>query len=515
MRFLPALTFMLIFSTSLPAWAKAPINDAGAARVKALVQSMIDQQSMMHNSQSNKIVTQGDIKVEQASSYYAVTLPDITSITQYEKDGETKKFITKIGIIGMNVIPTDNSKEWKMSVAIPTPIKYLDGNEKTLAQLDIGQQQMIGLWNEDLNAFAEFNGQYRDLLIHNNQSAKNAKTRVKINNFTLKSNVKESGDNLWSGPSKFTISDFFVEAQPDIESAFQPVFSVDKMEIAGSVKDFKPEAQTQIQKIFSNLGNEQPADPTTLKNIFPLLLSMLDSVAFKMSLEGFKITPNEKMLSQEPLELQKAFFGFGLSGLKQNMMSNNFSFGWHGLSGTKDQAKENNTIPTTMSFSFALDKLPLAPLINMGNQLASSGANKDNIAQMAMMNAMMMLPQKLSEAGTTIRIKDTMLKHPNYKFNFDGHLKADQASVIGVNGEATIEALGLNNAITMLERQRAEIAGDAAKEEKVNKLLEQLQTLKIFLQDDPNGSDLKTVKFVLDNQGQTLVNGVNIKEIKN
>ena len=101
------------------------------------------------------------------------------------------------------------------------------------------------------------------------------------------------------------------------------------------------------------------------------------------------------------------------------MLSNNFSFGWHGLAGTEEQKKDDNTIPTTMSFSFSLDKLPLEPLFNLGNQLASSGATKDNVAQMAMMNAMMTLPQKLSEAGTIISVKDTVIKHPHYKFNIE------------------------------------------------------------------------------------------------
>jgi hypothetical protein len=507
MRFLPILTFLLILTTSLPVLAKAPINDEGAAKVKALVQSMIDQQSEMHTSEYSKFVTEGKIKVEQAKSYYAVTLPDITVISQREKDGETKKLITKIGIIGMNVIPTDNAKEWKMTVAIPTPIKYLDENKKTLMQMDIAQQQMVGTWNEDLNAFSKMNGQYRNIVLHNNDSEK--KIRVNIDEFSIKSNSEQGANNLWSGPSDIQLSNLAVITPTSSED--QPALSIGNISIIGSMKDYAPELQSKLQKTFSALGNKTVTDPKEFTDAFPLLLNLVDSMAFKMSLKDLRVSPSANTLTQVPLELKEAFFGFGLHGLKTKMFSNNFSFGWHGLSGSEDQQNDSNTIPTTMSFSFALDKLPLEPLINMGTQLANSGANKDNIAQMAMMNAMMTLPQKLSEAGTTISIKDTMLKHPHYRFNFDGHLKADQASVIGVNGEATVKAVGIKNVITLLETQHIEASED--RKIKIDKMITQLKTLQKFVKDDPNGSDLKTAKFTLDNQGQTLVNSVNIKEI--
>jgi hypothetical protein len=180
MRFLPAFAFILIFTAALPALAKPAINDAGAAKVKTLVQNMIDQQSKMHMSKTSQFVADGDIQVEQAKSYYAVTLPDITIVSQHEEKGETKKLIAKIGIIGLNVLPTDNENEWKMTLAIPTPIKYLDENNKTLMKLDIGQQQMVGVWNEDLNAFADLNGQYRDLLLHNNEQDSGKKLRIRV-----------------------------------------------------------------------------------------------------------------------------------------------------------------------------------------------------------------------------------------------------------------------------------------------------------------------------------------------
>lgn len=507
MRLFPILTFVLILMTSLPVMAKAPINDEGAAKVKALVQSMLDQQSEMHTSEYSKFITEGEIKVEQAKSYYAVTLPDITVVSQSEKNDKTKKLITKIGIIGMNVIPTNNAKEWKMTVAIPTPIKYLDENKQTLMQMDIGQQQMVGTWNEDLNTYSKINGQYRQIVLHNNDSEK--KIQINIDEFSIKSNSKQGANNLWSGPSDIQFSNLTVTTPKTPED--KPALSIGNIKIIGSMKDYAPELQGSLQKTFSALGNKTITDPKEYTNIFPLLLNLVDSVAFKMSLKDLKISPNTNTLTQEPLELKEAFFGFGIHGLKTKMFSNNFSFGWHGLSGSENQQDDSNTIPTTMSFSFALDKLPLEPLINMGAQLANSGANKDNIAQMAMMNAMMTLPQKLSEAGTKVSIKDTVIKHPHYRFNFDGHLKADQASVIGVNGEATVKAVGIENVITLLETQRIEASED--RKVKIDKMITQLKTLQKFVKDDPNGSDLKTATFTLDNQGQTLVNGVNIKEI--
>lgn len=76
-------TFFLLFGFSLiagggPAAAAPAINDAGAAGLKTQIQTLLDRQKSARKLAGGELVTQGEILIEQADNYYAVTLPDIT-----------------------------------------------------------------------------------------------------------------------------------------------------------------------------------------------------------------------------------------------------------------------------------------------------------------------------------------------------------------------------------------------------------------------------------------------------
>ncbi|NQZ14580.1 MAG: hypothetical protein HRT94_07140 [Alphaproteobacteria bacterium] len=510
MRLLSLCTLVLLTLTTA-AHAAPAINDEGAAKVKALIEGMLERQKNAYSSTASQFVTDGDVQVEQAKTYYAVTLPDITVISQRERKGEVKKLITKIGIIGMNVLPTDNPKEWKMTVAIPTPIKYMDENQTPLMKMGVERQQMMGIWNEDLDNFSKINANYNDIIFSSlDPESEDKDVRIRVRNIGIKSNFTQDENNLWSGPSNILIEDTVVEKK--YGERYTPLVRISKMNMAVSASEFSAEAQRKLEDFTNNIDvDSEVEDPTAYLGIFPIFLDLMDSSAFKITMNDLNILPTGNAVSREPLKLDEAFFGFGISGLRQKMLGNTLSFGWHGLSGVDERQNKTQAIPKTVSFSFALENLPLQPLIDMGSQLVDAGVNKDNIAQMAMMNAMMSLPQKLSDAGTKVSLKDTMMKHKNYQITFDGHLKATQESIIGVNGGATIKSLGVNNAIILLNKQK-ERANEERKAQ-LDQLIAQLSMIQKFGQDDPSGSDVKTIEIVLDNQGQTLINGQNMKEV--
>ncbi|MEM9469761.1 MAG: hypothetical protein AAF988_06320, partial [Pseudomonadota bacterium] len=209
------------------------------------------------------------------------------------------------------------------------------------------------------------------------------------------------------------------------------------------------------------------------------------------------------------IELEEAFIGFSLSGLRSRSLEKTISFGWHGLSGTEEQQKENNTLPTTASFVFKLEKLPLNALNRLVRQISNSEANKNNIAQIAMMNAMMSLPTQLSRAGTKISIKDTMFKNPNYRLNFDGYVQANEDSIIGANGELTIKALGLSNLISILEQSAENLPVD--RQISTSSFLTHLKKFEQVATPAPEGGDVQMVYITLDNEGRALINGQDIK----
>lgn len=504
MRLLPFLTILLIFASQSSAIAKAQINDEGASKVKQLVQNFLDEKTSINVKGQRKLIADGEIKVEQAENYYAVTLPDISIISKNNKSAVQDNLITKIGIIGLNVSPTDNPKEWTVAVAIPTPLKLLNSNKQNLGEVTIGTQQVIGTWSEDLNAFSKFNGTYTDLKV----KKETEKSEIHIEKIKIKTNIEQSNKskNLWSGPSKVDVSNIsFGNLE---EGKYVSGAEIANVNVIANVKDFSPYTQDKITHMATQV--KEVSSSATVETATPFMLPILDifdSSAVKITLGGLNISPDKNPLTNTPIKLKEAFIGIGINGLKDRMLGSNVNIGWHGLSGVEQQ--NDTPIPTTGSFSANLKRLPLQPFIDfvadMSNIKTSGGS-----PQMAMMNAAMTLPKKLSDAGATLSIKNTALKHPKYALSVNGEIKASQNSIIGLKGEYVIHSSGIQNAIELLKKQR----GGASQEKliRINDIISKLELLQNLSVSVPGSANVKEVKITLDDQGQTLINGVELQQ---
>lgn len=506
---LSAISCIAIQSTAL---AKEPISDEGAAKVKKMVQSVLNEHKQANTSKNSQFITDGSIQVEQAASYYAVTLPDISIIRKREKDGETKSSTTKIGIMGLNISPTDNPKEWSVAIAIPTPLKRLDHNQKPSADISIGSQKMSAIWNEDLKAFSKAKGKYNNIII----SKEDGTLQTNINELTINTDVTQSDQNLWSGPSNIQLSG--ISIQEVKEGEYIPKVEVGKVNITSTVKDYSPYMRDKLSHIMNNvkdnIGDTKDATTQSISAVAPVILPLLDltdTSALKVTLSDVKVASKANTMTNSPITLKEAFFGFGVHGLKSRMLGHDLNFGWHGLTGKKSALKDDNIIPTTASFSLKLDKLPLDPFITLITQLSSAQSSDNSMAQMATMNTMMSLPQKLSDAGTAVTIQNTKLSHPSYAFDLSGQLKASKDSIFGGNGEATIKSSGIDNVIELLKKQRP--GASQRKLIEISHFIRQLTTLKNISVADPNNKGMQTATFILNNKGKVVVNGVPLEQV--
>ncbi|MCI5060609.1 MAG: hypothetical protein MRY79_06010 [Alphaproteobacteria bacterium] len=119
----------------------------------------------------------GNIEIEKTDEYQALTLPELT--LQYQSGNKIK-----LGLIAINATPQEDV--WKMSIALPTPILYLDAQDNVLAQLDIGQQQMNAVWNLNTKKITNITGTYSDLVL---TSAEQERT-LKITKLLLSSKIQ-------------------------------------------------------------------------------------------------------------------------------------------------------------------------------------------------------------------------------------------------------------------------------------------------------------------------------------
>ncbi len=112
-----------------PNSARAAIDAAGAEAVKKMIKSMVDSQieTIQAQSPSLKINMSGDYIVEPKDTYYAVKTPHMIfqfNETKSRQDTHLNAFFTvDYGSNHINVMPGTVANQWRMAVALPSPIR--------------------------------------------------------------------------------------------------------------------------------------------------------------------------------------------------------------------------------------------------------------------------------------------------------------------------------------------------------------------------------------------------------
>ena len=513
------LTLCFITILPLSAQAKPEINDAGAAELKKIITDMFEEQVGTSGLKGLELVKEGEITVEQAPSYYAITLPAIELIAE-------EGFKVKIGLTTINAVPNEsNDKEWKMSMAIPTPILF-STNKGKVYQINIRKQKNGGTWNSDLNTFSKFASIYEDISL----DTADGQTIFNLKNAITKSNYVEIGDNKWKGDVKFTASDLSIidpekkvnfhvggiSMLSDIDGYDPEIGKKYKKEMMGEVdkietltaemlsKDKKPspERVTQIQKELDVINNN-------ILSSFGLILKSFNRSTSSFSLQDIDVSGvNKKTGETEGFKLGSLLFNLGVDGLTRENINGLFSISYDDL---KLPSNKENTelVPTKLKQKITLNNLPINQLIEMGKNLSDANKKNPDSAKMMALGSLMSLKDTMAKAGASIKISDSHMSNDIYSAKIDGAINANASSKFGAIGDLTIVTTGLDKTISILEN-KASAEADPAKKQKAMMAIGQLQTLNQF--SAPNGNE-KICKLSLDAQGNTLVNGMNLQEV--
>lgn len=135
------------------------IDTKGAVKLRTIFQTFIDNQKKTFvPAMGVSLMYDGRVSVEQTGTYYAVTLPHIKILYN---DGR----IFDIGMISVNAVPDRTPGRWRMTAAMPTPMVVRGADGKVIKRIVIGSQKSMGVWDERLKGFINFDGVYNDVAL--------------------------------------------------------------------------------------------------------------------------------------------------------------------------------------------------------------------------------------------------------------------------------------------------------------------------------------------------------------
>lgn len=469
-RFLPViLAFLLVLSTPLYA---AEINDSGSTKLKTMFSRMLEDQKKEVLARGSSIETVGEIVVEQADTYYAVTMPEL-------EISDSEGGFVKIGMVSMNVTPTEKDDEWKMSLAIPTPIILIDENKKEEISINIGSQKAGGVWSEKLNNFSKLVANYNDITI--GPSGKEG--IISISKMDVLGNLSEDSDGLWSGPTKFNLEDIRIKSDKANDS-----ISINNVQIDASVNGFDIAKQQALTKKLQEQEEKIKGD---------MILAFIEAAGkgsdFKMTISDLKASSQKK----GSFSINNIFINSGFSQAEEGKINTTVDFGYNGLTASN----ETDMTPEQMKFDLNLKNIPLKDLIEKTVASIPSGTN-EGAQRVAALQMMMTLPQLLAQSGMTLQMNDTKLMSDSYQVRVAADFAANANSPVGFAGAMNMSFDGLDETLTKLEAKVSE-----ATPEKQQKIKKSLGIFKMVQQQCPKSGNTYDCEIAITNDAKFLLNG--------
>ncbi|WP_435641316.1 hypothetical protein [Micavibrio aeruginosavorus] len=503
-----SLLSVLMIST---APASAAVDPAGADAVKKLVANYLDNQKNTINADGDMtMVTKGDITVKPAGDYYATTLPHIS--IQYD-DGS----VFEIGTITANITPGDAPNLWKMTWALPQPMTMIGANKKPEARVTFDDQALSGVWHSDINTFVQLNAQYKNIVttVYDEKNAPDVTVTLPEARFGI--NLKQGANGNWSGPSHYTASNITVE------SPQEPGFvKIGKIDAIGEITDFSPAMAKDFEDKISAMSESMAttgAVPSAghVQGMYDLVLTYIgnicDSMSTQFSVHDFQVNAPAK--GEEPAQkfgLKTISAAFGMKGFRSNDVSLNMALDYNGFTAEPklDQAE---TIPTESRVDITIKKVPYNELTELGRSTLKSSMTGGAGAELAGLQALMLIPQLLTNAGTSVNIKDTTFGNDLYGLKMNGDVIANMQSVLSATGKARIEVAGMDKLIAEVKKQ-SETATDPAVKKQAGEVLAGLTMLQMVGQQQPGtdakGRAVRTYDIELTKEGQMLMNGTDM-----
>lgn len=480
---------LLAYSSMTPVSAQE--LDADGQRLKAMFDKLIQNQE---NAPAYPIKFDGDVAVEQSGEYYAVTLPYAT--VDYP-DGS--KF--EIGMIAINASAHEQPDQWKMTFAIPTPIQYTDAKDGEGFIVNIGGQRASGIYNDTLGYFSKLDANYKDISmtnINNEFSFNLPEARIV---YDLDSD--ESG--LWSGPIYFSSNNINL----NIPNQGGEVFKMGALNLNMEMFKYNPASmdmyKEKLQSLAQSEDGKTQVDPSVMNDLVGAFFELIgDGFTSEYQMSDIVIKGGDKQ-KFETLKLDNINFGFDMTGFLKNSVAFDLRMGYDGFDISPLPEDFPDVAPKNFNLDLSLENIPFKEISELGQSTAEIAMGTPQMAQMAGMSVLFKLPALLSEAGTSLVINNNYLGNDTYHVDIDGKVVTDLKAV----NSATADITGkIKNLDTLMQSLGTYIQSNPD-DKQMTQALMGLQMAKGFgeQQTDENGDPVHVFKFIMNPQGQMLLNG--------
>lgn len=519
-----ALSSALVF----PSLALAASNLEGA---QTFANSFLTRQKESLQSQGLTVVETGTIQITEQGKFFAVTYPALT-ITG-GKDAPKMD----IGSMRMNLMPGDQDKEWKMTLAIPSPIKF--SGPKGAVDLTIGTQKFSAVINEETLFPRMLDAQYQNIKF----LSPAGDIGINLGDMALKMNYTADPSGLWSGPFTMVMGQLSLDAKEKDGSSGH--IKIGEIGLDGHVTKLDAEKIRSYNKKMSELMNagldpDKVESAESMNALWNIIMEdgmqQMDGIKANFTIKDIDMNlPQGDKPGAAPIafKLGQLGYNFEADGMRGDKSNGAFGINAKGITAPTGQDPAlTKYVPQDVTVTFGYKNLPHKALMQQLGTLAAAGAStnvdcaalpdqKDCAAkqvqqgQMVAMQAMMQVPALFAQAGTIFTINNTEIRATDYNVNMNGEFKAAQGAIYGGTGTLKTVFAGLDQIVTDMQGQMKASTTTPELSAKLGQAMQGLIMLQMMggQGQDASGKPARIYDLAVDEKGSVKLNGADLSAL--
>lgn len=449
---LSLLALFLLLSGTARA-ADAPFDAAGAEKLKKQIEESLKWRLDMAKNKGEGITLGGPVTVTPKDGFYDVQLPQAAVLM---KD----RGRLDIGTISMKAMPDGAPNAWRLETTLPATLTLRDTADAVAATVTIGRQHITSTWISDKGIYPKV-----DTLLEDIKAANTGKDGITVDIGSIKawSDLKDNGDNTWSGPVNFDAGTIKARRPGDAPLALSirglsSHTQYDKVDLTQAIAQ-----RNEIQKTVSASGGKLSAKQrkelaASLFKKAPSFSGNVDAVftVSKFLLEGTR--PESKR--------SFSFDTFTASGTTTSLSGDKIKMLVKAAATGLAFAPQDETLlpltPQKFNIEVTFDNVPIKALMSEAFSIMSKaidrtpvdGGDKKALRQQNaqdLHDAFADVPKMMQDAGTVMTIDNTSLSTGGLDISAAGKINAKAASPRGIVGNVTVSVKGLDEEVDKLK----------------------------------------------------------------
>lgn len=462
-------------------------QDSAMIELQTALQAEFNRLSAQALEQKRGIIAGSDMSIEKQGNVYKVTLPQVN----YRFPDGSRLVAENILLDATRV----NDQSWKITAHIPENMQILDRLDIVEADVTIKNRRAIFVWHPEKGMIPRLDVNLGNIDIARAQeNGSDESLNAKINSLRATLNLTRGKDGAWSGPGLTEISGFILQATSGAQENLTLAF--DKMALKSAYRGLDLEGGAELKR---QLNQASPSTAQEVEELTKTGAHYLKTFAADVS-NDFTLTNArlQGLTRHGPIELklEKLSSSISAQGLKDKTAKAHFSNIVQGMSIGGLTPAAQAFFPTDARMNVTIDRLPYGALFDIFEGIGETTTASPLDA--------------MGEAGTVVRITDTLLQSASLKIEYDGTIDALPTikSPLGMVGEMEIKITGLDESLSQLNSNPD--LQNSVFVQGFGQIITMIQLAGQSSQSS-DGKSVRSYKINADEKGRVLLNGVDIQ----